>query len=263
MILAKPRGGIAVVEQHPADGRLVLGNDAVVAGEPRRLLRDHAKPDRMMVPAGDQRGASRGAERRRMDVVVTQSVPGNAIHRGRRDNATKGAWHAKTRVVGDDQQHVGRAGRRRDARRPPRFRLEGVILYLAPEFRVRRRQLLAADRGGGAGRTQGAGDLLRHQRRSQQQRAGNREQATDWFGKTVHARVPRTNERFGANTRPPAPQALRQTGSPVGDTDPDQTHPKVPLRPRTAWFHRWQTSCGPMELNPSIAHLSLGPDPAL
>jgi hypothetical protein len=34
VVLAEPRGGIAVVQQHAADGGLVLADDAVVAGKP-------------------------------------------------------------------------------------------------------------------------------------------------------------------------------------------------------------------------------------
>ena len=39
VVFAEPGGGIAVIEQNPSDGSLVLGDDAVVAGEAGRLAR--------------------------------------------------------------------------------------------------------------------------------------------------------------------------------------------------------------------------------
>ncbi len=109
VILAEPRGGVAVVQQNASDGGLVLGDDAVVAGEARGLLGDHAEADRVMVAPGDERGARRRAERGGVDVVVAQTVLRDAIHRRRRDDAAEGARHAEPGVIGDDEQDVGRA----------------------------------------------------------------------------------------------------------------------------------------------------------
>ena len=159
MVLAEPRGGVAVVQQDAADGGLVLGDDAVVAREAGGLLGDHAEAGRVMVAPGDQRGARRRAERGGVDVVVAQTVLRDAIHRRRRDDAAEGARHAEARVVGHDEQDVGRLLGRHDARRPPGFGLQGVVLDHAAELRVGRRELLAVDGGGGAGRTRHAGDL--------------------------------------------------------------------------------------------------------
>ena len=61
-----------------------------------------------------------------MDVVVTQTVVGNAIHRWGRNHTTEGAWHTEASVIFDN----------------------------AAELWLWRRQLLAADGGccaGGAG----------------------------------------------------------------------------------------------------------------
>ena len=150
--------------QDAADGGLVLGDDAVVAGEAGGLLGDHAEAGRVMVAPGDERGARRRAERGGVDVVVAQTVLRDAIHRRRRNDAAEGARHAEAGVVGHDEQDVGRALGRHDARRPPRFRLQGVVLDHAAEFRVRRRELLAADAFCGAGRAEHASDLLGHDR---------------------------------------------------------------------------------------------------
>ena len=62
VVLAEPRGGVAVVQEDAADGGLVFRDDAVVAGKTGGLFGDHAEAGRVMVAAGDQRGARRRAE---------------------------------------------------------------------------------------------------------------------------------------------------------------------------------------------------------
>ena len=104
-----------------------------------------------MIPTGDERGPRRRAQCGGVNVVVAQTVIRDAIHRGRRDDAAEGARHAKSGVIGDDEQHVGRFLGRHDARRPPRFRLQGTILDHAAEFRIGCRKLLTADSGSGIG----------------------------------------------------------------------------------------------------------------
>ena len=63
MILAEPRRGVAVLLKDLADGRLVLGNDTVVARVAGGLFGDHTKTRRVVVAAGDQ-GRSRGRAKR-------------------------------------------------------------------------------------------------------------------------------------------------------------------------------------------------------
>ena len=171
VVLAEPRRAVAVVLQDPADRRLVLGDDAVVARVAGRLLGDHAEADRVMVAPGDQRRARRRAQRRRIEVGVAQAVVGDAVERRRRDHAAEGAGDAEAGIVGHDQQHVRRALGRHDARRPVGLRLGGVALDLAAELRRRRRNLVALDRRRGAGRTRHPGDLL-GQGRQPRPRAG-------------------------------------------------------------------------------------------
>ena len=190
---------------------LSLVDDAVVAGEAGRLLGDHAEAGRVVVAPGDQRGARRRAQRGGEHAVVAQAFLRDAVHRRRRDDAAEGAGHAEAGVVGDDQQHVRRALRRHDARRPPRLRLQRVVLDHAAELRVGRRQLLAADGRRGAGRTRRAGDLLRRDRRRREYRdrqecaqrpsGGSRADASDRkFQETIsHSPVP-FNQRSCAAT---------------------------------------------------------------
>ena len=129
----------------------VLGDDAVVAGEPSGLFRDHAEADGMMVAAGDERRARGRAERGGVEIDITQAHLRHAVERGRGNDAAKRARRAKADVVGYDQQDVGRALGWHDARRPPGRGLRGILLDHAAEFRLGRGQLLAADGGGGVG----------------------------------------------------------------------------------------------------------------
>ncbi len=160
VILAEPRGRVAVVPQDRADRALLDRDDRVVAGEAGRDLADHAEAHRVVVAPGDQRRARRRAERRRMEVGVAQAAPGDAVERRGRDHAAEGAGRAEAVVIGHDQQHVGRLLRRHHAGRPPRGGLRGSFLDHAAELRIGRRQLLAADGRGGAGGAEHAGDLL-------------------------------------------------------------------------------------------------------
>ena len=98
-----------------------------------------------MVAPGNERGACRRAERCGVDVIVAQAVVRDAIHGGRRDDAAERARDAEARVIRDNQQDVGRAFGRHDARRPPVFRLQGIVLDDAAEFWVWWRKLLSVN----------------------------------------------------------------------------------------------------------------------
>ena len=67
---------------------------------------------------------------------VAQSVCRDAVERRRRDDAPEGAGRAEADVVGHDEEDVRRALRRHHARRPGRFRLQGVQFDVALERRV-------------------------------------------------------------------------------------------------------------------------------
>ena len=97
VVLAEPGRAVAVLQQDAADGRAVLADDAVVAGEAGRCLGDHAEADRVVVAAGDQRRARRRAQRGRVEVGVAQAVVGDAVERRRRDHAAEGGRRARSR----------------------------------------------------------------------------------------------------------------------------------------------------------------------
>jgi hypothetical protein len=113
-----------------------------------------------MIAPRNERRARRRAERRGMELRVTQTGRRDPVQRRRWDNAAEGARGAEANVVGHDEQHVGRAFGRHHARRPPRFRFSGILLDHAAEFRVGWRELFPAKGRGGAGRTRYPGSLL-------------------------------------------------------------------------------------------------------
>src|SRR5580704_14351973 len=89
MVLAIPRGGVAVLAKNCADGGFLRADDGIVAWVTRGKFADHAGAHRVMVAASDERRARRRAERRGMELSKAQSRPGYAIHRGRRDDAAE------------------------------------------------------------------------------------------------------------------------------------------------------------------------------
>src|SRR5206468_410848 len=91
--------------------------------------------------------------RRRMEIGVAQTIPGNPVKRRRRNYAAECAGHAVAGVVRNYQQDVRRALWRHDARRPIGFRFRRLALDLAAEFLRRSRKLVAGNGGGGARRT--------------------------------------------------------------------------------------------------------------
>src|SRR5204863_3138155 len=79
VVLAEPGSPVAVVAQNRADRRLVLGDEAVVAGVACRLLGDHAEAGGMVVAAGNECGAGRRTERRRVEIRIAQATVRDAI----------------------------------------------------------------------------------------------------------------------------------------------------------------------------------------
>src|SRR6266481_9486135 len=86
-----------------------------------------------MIAASDQRRPRGRAKSRGVELRVTQSRLGYAIHRGRRDYTAKGARHAVALVIGHDEQDVRRTLGRHDARRPVWLGIGGGFLDHAAE----------------------------------------------------------------------------------------------------------------------------------
>src|SRR6266566_4794706 len=160
MLLAEPRRRIAVLLQDFADSGVLRPDDGIVARIAGRQFADHTRADRMMVASRDKRGTRGRTERGGMELRVAQTRFGDAIHRGRRDDATERARNAVALVVRHDEQNVGRAFGRYDARWPIRRGVLDALLDHATEWHGWWRDLFAVNRDGGVGRTGCAVDLL-------------------------------------------------------------------------------------------------------
>src|SRR5437016_1046198 len=114
----------------------------------------------MMVAPRDKRGTRGRAKSSGVELRVTQSRLGYAVHGRRRDYTAKGARNAIALVVRHDEQNVGRAFGRYDARWPIRFGILDAFLDYATEWHGWWRDLFPVNGDGGVGRTGCAVDLL-------------------------------------------------------------------------------------------------------
>src|SRR5437870_13887291 len=105
----------------------------------------------MVVAYRDKRGTRGRTERGGMELRVAQTRFGDAIHRGRRDDATERARNAVALVVRHDEQNVGRAFGRYDARWPIRFGILDAFLDYPAKRQRRRWDLFTVDDDGGVG----------------------------------------------------------------------------------------------------------------
>ena len=123
--LAELRRRVAVQQQRLRQRRAGVGANRVVPGRRGRELGDDAHPHRVVVAAGQQRSPRRGAQRRRVEAVVLQTLPGQPLGRRRRARPTERARRGEADVVEQDDEHVRRAGRRpqRLDRRERRLRI--------------------------------------------------------------------------------------------------------------------------------------------
>ncbi len=78
-----------------------------------------------------------------MKLRIAQSGLRDALHRWRRNNATKGTAYAITGIVRHDEQNIRRAFGWDDGWRPPGLGVLSVLLDHPSEFRGRWRKLLA------------------------------------------------------------------------------------------------------------------------
>ena len=140
VVLAEPGGGVAVLLERQRSMRRLGPRDGVVAGIAGRGFGHHAEADPVMVPAGEQRGPGRRAERRVVHLGVAQAALRQLVQRRRRHEAAERRVGAEARVVDQDEQHVRRAFGRHDGRRPARLAVDQVRLDEALEGRRRRRQ---------------------------------------------------------------------------------------------------------------------------
>ena len=110
--LAERGRAVAVVSEDPWQRRAIPRKDRGIAGEPTRELTDRAEPHRVVVPAGEERGTRRGAQRRHVEPVVAQPALGHPCVVRRLDRAPEGAGIAEPGVVDQHEQDVRRPLRR-------------------------------------------------------------------------------------------------------------------------------------------------------
>ena len=109
VVLADPRGHVAVLPQHFADGAAASRQNARVTVVAGRDLGDAGECGGVMIAAGDECGPRRAAEGGGVEAVVAKAFGGEAVHSRRRDAAAEGAELAEAAVVDQDEKDVWRA----------------------------------------------------------------------------------------------------------------------------------------------------------
>ena len=104
--LAQHVVAIAVRAQHLGDGARLLRDLAAIAGIARIEIGEAADAHRMMVAAGQQRGARGRAHRRRMEAGVAQAALGDRIHGRGRDRRAVAAEVGEADIVEQDDKDV-------------------------------------------------------------------------------------------------------------------------------------------------------------
>ncbi len=89
------------------------GRLAEYPGNPPRKLAHRAEADGVVVAAGQQCRPGRRAQGRDVEAVIAQALPGQPRVVPRSDGTSERLRIAETRVVDEDQQHIGGAVRRR------------------------------------------------------------------------------------------------------------------------------------------------------
>jgi len=123
VVLAEPRRVPPALPEDLGDGRRVLAHHAVVAGIAGGQLHDVPGVDRVVVPAGEQRGAGRRADRGRVELRVPQAASRPAGPASASGRVAERARRTVADVVQDDQDDVGRTCGRLDGLREVRRRV--------------------------------------------------------------------------------------------------------------------------------------------
>src|SRR5487761_1229155 len=118
--------GVPVVTEDLGEEPVLPRGPSPVPRETHRQLRHPPHPAAVVVPAREQTGARRRAQRRGAEVRQPHALGGETVHHGRGDVRAVTAELGEANVVEDDQHHVRRAGRRCRVGRPPRDRAPPV-----------------------------------------------------------------------------------------------------------------------------------------
>ena len=140
VVLADERGAVAVLAQGLRHHRAALGDLAGVAGEAVAELGDVSGRTAVVVAPGQQRRTRGRTERGGVKAGVAQAALRQAVEVGRRHQTAERPPLTEAAVVDHDQQHIGRAGRRRDHRERPHGRILVGLADDPVELGIRRRQ---------------------------------------------------------------------------------------------------------------------------
>ena len=109
VVLPDQERAVTVLHEHLGQEAVLERDDAVVPGIAARQLGDGGHRVAVMVAAGDDAGAARRAQRRRVHVAVAQAVRGESVEAGCLDRAAVTAQLPEPRVIQHDEHHVRRA----------------------------------------------------------------------------------------------------------------------------------------------------------
>src|SRR5206468_2774218 len=99
VVLAEGSRAVPVESQHLRERRDALRPDAGIAGERGGQLHDGARVVDVVIAAGQERRARRGAKRRRVEIVETQAAGRQLVQSRHLDRAAEGARLAEADVV--------------------------------------------------------------------------------------------------------------------------------------------------------------------
>ena len=162
VVLAELCGGVAVQFERLGQGRHRVGPNRAVARRAGCNLGDTGHADGVVVAPGEQRLAGRRADGGGVKTVVPQSIRRQLVQGRRLAGAAKGTGCAKTGVVNEDDQDVGRTlgWPQLLDRGELRVRILGVVSDQVWSNRVRHGEIGPVLERGRAGRTSCPGRLL-------------------------------------------------------------------------------------------------------
>ena len=106
MILAKPRGTVAIAGQDLADGSHASGYQTVLAWIWRGELHNDARRSDVVVASSDQRGPRRRAHGGGVKVVLAQPLARNPVKGGRGNRTAKSRASAEANIIHHHQQNI-------------------------------------------------------------------------------------------------------------------------------------------------------------
>ena len=130
MALTQPEGAPSPILQDLAHRGALVRDATMPTRKARRRFRDRGHAVQVMITAGQERGARRRAQRRRVPLRIHQAVVSQLLQSRHVDLAAEGRPGSQARIIVQNQQDVWRASGRphRDVRLPVRRRIPDIEL---------------------------------------------------------------------------------------------------------------------------------------